>query len=236
MLEPVWNRNYLACRADHDGREVRRRGPRPLLRPGGGAARRGRQPPPAAAGHGGDGAAARAATRRRSRTPSSRCSGRWPTLTPPTTCAGQYEGYREIDGVASDSTTETYAALRLEIDNWRWAGVPFFIRTGKLLPATQTELRLLFRRPPRVHFVRAEHRAPEPNQIVSRSTRAPGSGSSSTPTRADRGGTADIHARHGVRPGGRRGRQPRTRCCCTRPSSATAPTSRARTASRRPGG
>ena len=43
-----------------------------------------------------------------------------------------------------DSTTETYAALRLEIDNWRWSGVPFFIRTGKQLPVTQTELRLVF--------------------------------------------------------------------------------------------
>ena len=46
---------------------------------------------------------------------------------------GQYDGYRSIDGVAADSTTETYAALRLEIDNWRWSGVPFFIRTGKRL-------------------------------------------------------------------------------------------------------
>jgi glucose-6-phosphate 1-dehydrogenase len=79
---------------------------------------------------------------------------------------GQYEGYRSIDGVAPDSSTETYAALRLEIDNWRWAGVPFFIRTGKALPVTQTELRLLFRRPPRVHFVDLGRRAPEPNQIV----------------------------------------------------------------------
>ena len=47
---------------------------------------------------------------------------------------GQYDGYPEIDGVASDSTTETYAALRLDIENWRWSGVPFFIRTGKRLP------------------------------------------------------------------------------------------------------
>jgi glucose-6-phosphate 1-dehydrogenase len=79
---------------------------------------------------------------------------------------GQYDGYRDIDGVADDSTTETYAALRLEIDNWRWAGVPFFIRTGKHLAVTQTELRLLFRQPPRLHFVRVQHRRPEPNQIV----------------------------------------------------------------------
>ena len=49
---------------------------------------------------------------------------------------GQYDGYRKIEGVAKDSTTETYAALRLDIDNWRWSGVPFFIRTGKLLPTT----------------------------------------------------------------------------------------------------
>ena len=46
--------------------------------------------------------------------------------------------------MAKDSTTETYAAARFEIDNWRWEGVPFFIRTGKLLPVTQTELRLIF--------------------------------------------------------------------------------------------
>ena len=65
---------------------------------------------------------------------------------------GQYEGYRDIDGVASDSQTETYAALRLEIDNWRWSGVPFFIRTGKRLPITQTELRLVFDQPPRLGF------------------------------------------------------------------------------------
>src|SRR4051812_31696691 len=51
---------------------------------------------------------------------------------------GQHDGYREIAGVAAGSDTETYAALRLDIDNWRWSGVPFFIRTGKLLPATQT--------------------------------------------------------------------------------------------------
>jgi glucose-6-phosphate 1-dehydrogenase len=78
---------------------------------------------------------------------------------------GQYDGYRAIDGVAEDSTTETYAALQLEIDNWRWSGVPFFIRTGKLLPTTQTELRLVFDRPPRLGF-RSTSRAPEPNQLV----------------------------------------------------------------------
>jgi glucose-6-phosphate 1-dehydrogenase len=79
---------------------------------------------------------------------------------------GQYDGYRDIDGVASDSTTETYAALRLEIENWRWSGVPFFIRTGKRLPITQTEMRLVFKHPPRLGFQAGESRRPEPDQLV----------------------------------------------------------------------
>jgi len=65
---------------------------------------------------------------------------------------GQYDGYLDIDGVAADSATETYAAMRLDIENWRWSGVPFFIRTGKRLPVTQTELRLVFKRPPPLGF------------------------------------------------------------------------------------
>jgi glucose-6-phosphate 1-dehydrogenase len=79
---------------------------------------------------------------------------------------GQYDGYRDINGVAADSTTETYAALRLEIENWRWSGVPFYIRTGKLLPATQTEFRLIFKRPPRLGLQLPGNRAPEPDQLV----------------------------------------------------------------------
>ncbi len=81
---------------------------------------------------------------------------------------GQYDGYRQIDGVASDSQTETFAALRLEVDNWRWAGVPFFIRTGKRLAASQTELRLVFRHPPRLGFISSSSRRPAPSQIVIR--------------------------------------------------------------------
>ena len=61
---------------------------------------------------------------------------------------GQYRGYREIAGVAPRSSTETYCALRLEIHNSRWAGVPFFIRAGKRMPVTQTELRVVFKAPP----------------------------------------------------------------------------------------
>ncbi|HEY6380061.1 MAG TPA: glucose-6-phosphate dehydrogenase [Candidatus Dormibacteraeota bacterium] len=79
---------------------------------------------------------------------------------------GQYEGYLAIDGVAPGSTTETYAALRLDIDNWRWSGVPFFIRTGKRLPATQTEVRLVFKHPPKLGFSFPGDRRPEPDQFV----------------------------------------------------------------------
>jgi glucose-6-phosphate 1-dehydrogenase len=89
-----------------------------------------------------------------------------PAADPANYVRGQYDGYREIDGVAADSTTETYAALRLEIDNWRWSGVPFFIRTGKDLPITQTELRLVFKPPPRLGFGIAGPEGPEPDQLV----------------------------------------------------------------------
>jgi glucose-6-phosphate 1-dehydrogenase len=79
---------------------------------------------------------------------------------------GQYEGYRDVDGVAKDSTTETFAALRLEVENWRWSGVPFFIRAGKELPVRQTELRLVFHHPPRLGFFPKVTRRPDPDQIV----------------------------------------------------------------------
>jgi glucose-6-phosphate 1-dehydrogenase len=79
---------------------------------------------------------------------------------------GQYDGYLDIDGVAPDSTTETFAALRLEIENWRWSGVPFFIRTGKRLPTTNTELRLVFKHAPKLGF--GFLKRSEPNQLVVR--------------------------------------------------------------------
>ena len=117
---------------------------------------------------------------------------------------GQYDGYREIAGVAKASTTETYAALRLEIDNWRWAGVPFFIRTGKRLAATETELRLVFKRPPRLGFMQEGHRFPEPSQVIVRLDPHPGVRMILDAHRADREGPGD-RARHDVRAGGRRG-------------------------------
>jgi glucose-6-phosphate 1-dehydrogenase len=65
---------------------------------------------------------------------------------------GQYRGYRDEPGVDARSDAETYAALRLEIDSWRWADVPFFIRTGKRMPLTATEVIATFRRPPQRLF------------------------------------------------------------------------------------
>ncbi|HLP14825.1 MAG TPA: glucose-6-phosphate dehydrogenase [Bacteroidota bacterium] len=64
------------------------------------------------------------------------------------TVRAQYEGYRSEPGVAPDSTTETYAALRIYIDNWRWQGVPFYLRSGKMLSEKATEIIIQFRRPP----------------------------------------------------------------------------------------
>ncbi len=106
---------------------------------------------------------------------------------------GQYEGYRHIPGCNKNSTTETYAALRLEIDNWRWAGVPFFIRTGKHLPIKQTEVRLVFKRPPKLAFIPSGSREPEPSQIVIKIDPSTGIQMILDARRADRKSVTDIH-------------------------------------------
>ena len=80
---------------------------------------------------------------------------------------GQYDGYLDVKGVAAGSTTETFAALRVHVENWRWSGVPFFIRAGKELPVTQTEVRVLFKHPPQLGFA-AFHQRTEPNQLILR--------------------------------------------------------------------
>jgi glucose-6-phosphate 1-dehydrogenase len=73
-------------------------------------------------------------------------------LSPRAVVRGQYRGYRHTAGVAEDSQVETYAAVRVCVDNWRWADVPFYIRAGKCLPVTATEVLVEFRRPPREVF------------------------------------------------------------------------------------
>jgi glucose-6-phosphate 1-dehydrogenase len=70
------------------------------------------------------------------------------TLTPEDTVRGQYEGYLDVEGVDPKSTVETYVAVRLTADTWRWAGVPILIRAGKCLPVTATEISITFKPPP----------------------------------------------------------------------------------------
>ncbi|HKA67425.1 MAG TPA: glucose-6-phosphate dehydrogenase [Solirubrobacterales bacterium] len=86
---------------------------------------------------------------------------------------GQYEGFREVKDVAPDSTTETFAAVELEVDNWRWSGVPFFVRTGKCMPAKASEVTVVFKRPPRLGIGRGK--TPEPNKMTVRIEPVPGS-------------------------------------------------------------
>ena len=77
-------------------------------------------------------------------------------------------GYREEPGVSPQSTTETYAALELQVDNWRWAGVPFYLRTGKRLPKRASEIAVQFRRTPHLVFRRNPEILAEPNLLVLR--------------------------------------------------------------------
>ncbi len=86
---------------------------------------------------------------------------------------GQYDGFLEVKDVAPDSTTETFAAVELAIDNWRWSGVPFFIRAGKCMPAKASEVNVVFRRPPRLGV--GDGKLPEPNQMTVRIEPKPGS-------------------------------------------------------------
>ena len=73
-------------------------------------------------------------------------------LEPHNVVRGQYAGYRELDDVADDSDTETFVALKVEIDNWRWAGVPFFLRTGKKMSEGARIISIAFKEPPRTMF------------------------------------------------------------------------------------
>ena len=94
-----------------------------------------------------------------------------PSIDPKHYVRGQYDGYQSVKGVKPDSQTETFAALRLEIDNWRWSGVPFFIRAGRALPVRDTEIRVIFKRPPKLAF---SSNRPDPDELVLRIDPSPG--------------------------------------------------------------
>ncbi len=85
---------------------------------------------------------------------------------------GQYEGFRDVPGVAADSTTETFVALELGIDNWRWSGVPFFVRAGKAMPVKETEVSVVFKRPPPLGV--GNGKRPDQNQMTIRIDPKPG--------------------------------------------------------------
>ncbi|RDH79533.1 glucose-6-phosphate dehydrogenase [Mycolicibacterium moriokaense] len=84
---------------------------------------------------------------------------------------GQYDGYLDVPGVKAGSQTETYVAMKLEIDNWRWSGVPFFIRAGKALAVRATEIRVIFKRPPQLAFT---PHTPDANELILRIDPHPG--------------------------------------------------------------
>jgi glucose-6-phosphate 1-dehydrogenase len=87
------------------------------------------------------------------------------SVDPAAVVRGQYRGYRDEEGVAADSDVETFAALRLDVDSWRWSGVPFLLRTGKSMAATALEALIEFREPPRLLFADADTPAPHPNHL-----------------------------------------------------------------------
>ncbi len=105
---------------------------------------------------------------------------------------GQYDGYLQVPGVAPNSTTETFTALRLQIDTWRWSGVPWFIRAGKCMPVTETEIRAIFREPPRLLFMDRGDRRPVPNQLIIKLDPMTGVRLIWEAHRADRGGPQPI--------------------------------------------
>lgn len=126
---------------------------------------------------------------------------------------GQYDGYTSIEGVASGSSTETYCAMRLEIENWRWSGVPIIIRTGKHLPVTQTELRLVFKHSPKLGFgLRQPHS--EPDQLAVKLDPSTACGSSCRPIGPTRRNRNQSSLTSSSPPRAARD-QRRTRCCCT---------------------
>ena len=96
------------------------------------------------------------------------------TLRPDQLVRGQYRHYVDEEGVAGGSDTETYVATRFEIDSWRWAGVPWILRTGKALPVTQTEAIVEFSAPPRLLFAPEGTSAPHPNHVRFRLNRNQG--------------------------------------------------------------
>jgi glucose-6-phosphate 1-dehydrogenase len=91
-----------------------------------------------------------------------------PEDVPSCTVRGQYDGYRKEDGVKPDTSTETYVSMRLHVDNWRWAGTPFFVRCAKAMPRRVTEVSVQFKTVPQVLFSKMNRDDVRPNVLVLR--------------------------------------------------------------------
>lgn len=115
-----------------------------------------------------------------------------PPANPKKFVRGQYEGYTQVPGVKKDSNTETYVGLALEIDNWRWYGVPFFIRAGKSMPIRASEIRIIFKRPPRLSFLDQPYHV-GPNEVVIRIDPDPGMRIIMLSKAADGKSVRDVH-------------------------------------------
>ena len=181
MFEPIWNRRYIdhvqITAAETVGVERRAR----VLRRRRRASRHGAEPPDAAAGARRDGAADRVhAPRACAIARWTRCCRSQPlvderrarlSVVRAQYAAGWVAGaevpaYREEPGVNPQSTTETFVALRMQLDSWRWAGVPFYLRTGKRLPKRTTEIAIQLRRPPLEIFQRVSQTSVAPNLLI----------------------------------------------------------------------
>ena len=236
MLEPVWNRNYVASRPDHDGRGLRRRGPRPLLRPGRRAARRRRQPPDAGGRRRRDGAAGRRRpgdAQGRAGRALPRDAGRRPgalrarpvrRLPRRSTASRRTRRPRPTPRCGSRSTTGAGRACRSS------SAPASACRSRRPSCGSSSST------PPRLGLRSCDAADPSRTSSSSSSTRRPGSGCSSTRSAPTRPAPEQIDLDMEFAERGRRGRRRRTRCCCTPRWSATARASPARTASRRPGG
>ena len=170
----------------------------------------------------------------RSATARPTCSARCPRPTRAATSAASTTATARSRASRPDSETETFVALRLEIDNWRWAGVPFFIRAGKAMPVEATEVRVVFKRPPRLGI--GGRMVPDPDELILRIKPEPGA---EICLMAKKAGEDALHRVHldllFERAGLATSPSPTSACSATR-CAATRSCSRTSTRSSRPGG
>ena len=145
---------------------------------------------------------------------------------------GRFRGYKDEKGVAPDSTTETFAAMRLHVNSWRWQGVPFYIRAGKSLPVTATEIVLRLRPSPRLFPAHT----PSANHFRFRVSPEVAAAFGVTVMDAEDRGVGQPVEILASRQAGRRRRWMPTSACWGTPWTATPPCSRARTTWKRRGG